>query len=145
MLLLKAPHLVIDRSGKFSEQCILAARKANTALGMIKRNISFKTKDVIVRLYKALVRPRREFCVQAWCPYLRKDIAMIERVKRRGTKLIEGLRYMSYSKHLSHTGLISMEKCRVRGDLIQVFKMLRSKGRKDFNNFLKFSHQITAE
>ena len=72
--------VVVDRSGKSSEQCILAARKANTVHGMIKRNISFKSKNVIVRLYKALVRPRLEFCVQAWCPYLRKDIAMIERV-----------------------------------------------------------------
>ena len=89
---------------------------------MIKRNISFKSKDVIVRLYKAVVRPRLEFCVQVWCPYLRKDIAMIERVQRRATKLIEGLRHMSYSERLSHTGLIYMEKRRVRGDLIRYIK-----------------------
>ena len=76
---------------------------------MIKRNIHFKSKYDIVRLYKALVRPRLEFCVQAWCPYLRKDIAKIERVQRRATKLIEGFRDMSYSERLSHTGLISME------------------------------------
>ena len=64
--------VVIDRTGNSTEQCILAARKVNTVLGMIKSNINFKSKDVIVRLYKALVRPRLEFCVQAWCPYLRK-------------------------------------------------------------------------
>ena len=58
---------------------------------MIKRNISFKSKDVIVRLYKALARPRLELCVPAWYPYLRKDIAMIEREQRRVIKLIEGL------------------------------------------------------
>ena len=56
--------VVIDRSGKFSEQCILAARKANTVIGVIKINISFKSKDVIVRLYTALVSPRLEFCVR---------------------------------------------------------------------------------
>ena len=60
--------VVIDRSGKSSEQGILAARKANTVLGMIKRNISFRSKDVIVRFYKALRRLRLEFFVQAWCP-----------------------------------------------------------------------------
>ena len=38
-----------------------------------------------------------------------------------------------------------MEKRRVRDDLIQVFKMLRSKDRVDFNNFFKFSHQIEQE
>ena len=102
---------------------------------MIKRNISFKSKDVIIRLHKALVRSRFEFCVQAWCLYLRKDIAMIKRVQRTATKLIKGLRDMSYSEHLFHTGLISVEKRRVRGDLIQVFKMLRSKARVHFNIF----------
>ena len=61
-------------------------------------------------------------------------------------RLIEGLRDMSYSERLSHTELISMEKRRVRGDLIQVFKMLRSKGRVDFNNFFfKFSHEMEPE
>ena len=68
---------------------------------------------------------------------------MIERVQRRATKLKEGFRDMSYSKRLSHTGLISMEKHRVRSDLIQVFKMWISKDRIDFNSFFfKFSHQI---
>ena len=43
---------------------------------------------------------------------------MIERIQRRVTKLIEGLSDMSNSERLSHTGLISMEKRRVRGDLI---------------------------
>ena len=109
-----------------------------TVLGMIKGNISFKSKGVIVRLYKVLlVRLRLEFCVQAWCPYLRKDIAITERVQRRATKLTEGLSDMSYSERLSRTGLISMEKRRVRGDLIQEFKILRSKDRVDFNHFFQ--------
>src|SRR6266496_6123561 len=59
---------------------------------------------------------------------------MIERVQRRATKLIEGLKNMSYPES---TGLISMEKRRVRGDLIQVFKMLKGKDRVDFNKFFK--------
>ena len=46
---------------------------------------------------------------------------------------------MSDPEHLSHTGLI------FGGDLIQVFKMLRSKDRVDFNNFFKFSDQIEQE
>ena len=62
---------------------------------------------------------------------------MIERVQRRATKLREGFRDMSYSECLSHTGLISMDKRRVRDDLIQVFKMLISKDRIDFNQFFQ--------
>jgi ribonuclease P/MRP protein subunit RPP40 len=73
--------VIIDSSGKSSEQCILSVQKANAVLGMIKRNINFKSKEIMVRLYKALVRPRLEYCVQAWSPYLRKDIDMLERVQ----------------------------------------------------------------
>ena len=62
---------------------------------------------------------------------------MIERVQRRATKLIKELRNMSYSERPSHAGLIFMEKRRVRGDLIQVFKMLISKDKVDFNNFFQ--------
>ena len=69
----------------------LAVKKANGILGMIKRNIKFKSKNVIIKLYKSLVRPRLEYCIQAWSPYLRKDIERMERVQRRATKLISGL------------------------------------------------------
>ena len=117
--------VIVDKSGKSSEQCIVAVKKANGMLGMIKRNIKFKSKSVIVKLYKSLVRPRLEYCIQAWSPHLRKDIDMIERVQRRATKMIEGFRDLSYEERLERTGLISLEKRRVRGDLIQVLKFMK--------------------
>ena len=74
---------------KVSEQCRIAASKGNQVLGMIRRNITYKENSLIVPLYKAIVRPHLEYCIQAWSPYLRKDI---ENVQRRATKLIPGLR-----------------------------------------------------
>ena len=59
---------------KVSEQCRIAASKGNQVLGMIHRNITYKEKSLIVSLYKAIVRPHLEYCIQAWSPYLRKDI-----------------------------------------------------------------------
>ena len=53
-------------------------------------------------------------CVQAWSPHLRKDIDMIERVQWRATQLIEGYRDFSYADRLNKTGLITMEKRRVK-------------------------------
>ena len=64
--------VIIDKTGKSSEQCVLAVKKANGILGMIKRNIKFKNKTVIVKLYKSLVRPGLEYCVQGWSPYFKK-------------------------------------------------------------------------
>jgi ribonuclease P/MRP protein subunit RPP40 len=131
--------VIMHSNGKTSEQCGQAVKKANAVLGMIKRNITFKSKDNIVRLYKSLVRPRLEYCVQVWNPYLRKDVDKLERVQRRATKLIEGYRHFSYEDRLSKTGLISLEQRRVRGDLIQVFKMINAFDDVDYREFFERS------
>ena len=67
-------EVIITKKGKYSEQCLMAAKKANCVLGIIKRNIKYKNADIIMRLYKSLVRPRLEYCIQAWSPYHKKDI-----------------------------------------------------------------------
>ena len=77
---------------KISEQCRIAASKSNQIIGMIRGNITYKEKSLIVPLYKAIVRPHLEYCIQAWSPYLRKDIDLLEKIRRRATKLIPGLK-----------------------------------------------------
>ena len=54
---------------------------------VFKRNIKCKDAAIIMRLYKSLVRPRLEYCIQAWSPYHKKDIEVLERVEKRATKL----------------------------------------------------------
>ena len=66
---------------KVSEQCRIAASKGNQILGMIRRNISYKEKSLIVSLYKSIVRPHLEYYIQAWSPYLRKDIDILKKFK----------------------------------------------------------------
>ena len=68
--------VTMDANMKVSEQCRIAASKANQVLGMIRRNITYKDKCLIVPLYKAILRPHLEYCIQAWSPYIRKDIDM---------------------------------------------------------------------
>ena len=46
---------------------------------MIRRNITYKDNSLIVPLYKAIVIPHLEYCIQAWSPYLRKYIDMLEK------------------------------------------------------------------
>lgn len=129
--------VIMDCSGKSTEQCIMAVKKANVVLGMIKRNIHFKSKEVIVRLYKALVRPRLEYCIQVWCPYLKKDIDILEGVQRRATKMIEGYQELCYEDRLNYTGLIKLEKRRARGDLIQVFKIIKGIDKVDYRDYFE--------
>ncbi len=82
---------------KVSEQCRIAASKGKHVLGMIRRSITYKEKSLIVPLYKAIVRPQLEYCIH---PYLRKHIDMLDKIQRRATKLIPGLRYITHQ--ISH-------------------------------------------
>ena len=75
-----------------SEQCGLAAAKGNQILELIRRNITYMDKTLIIPLYKAIVRPHLEYCIQTWRPYQKKDIDKLERIQRRATELIPELK-----------------------------------------------------
>ena len=97
---------------------------ANRILGMIYHTVENRTKYIIIPLYRTLVRPHLEYCVQAWRPYLIKDIAKLERVQKRAVNMIRGLRAASYEGKLKELNLFSLEKRRVRGDLISAFRIM---------------------
>ena len=59
---------------------------------MIRRNITYKEKSLIIPLYKPIVRPHLEYCIHARHPYFRKDVDMLDKIQWRATKLIPGLR-----------------------------------------------------
>ena len=101
---------------KVSEQCGIAASKGNQILGLIRRTIMYKEKQLIVLLYKAIVRPHLEYCIQAWRPYRKKE--RLERIKRRATKIIPELRDISYESRLLQCGLTKLKTRRLRGDQI---------------------------
>ena len=69
--------VAMNANTKVSEQCRIAASKGNQVLGMIRRNITYTDKSLIVPLYKTIVRPHLEYCIQAWSPYIRRDIYML--------------------------------------------------------------------
>ena len=84
-------------------------------LAFIARGFEYRDRDVLLQLYRALVRPHLGYCVQFWCPYLRKDVLAIEGVQRRFTRLIPGMAGLSYEEGLNQLGLYSLEFRRVRG------------------------------
>ena len=115
--------VTISADMKVSEQCGIAASKDNQILGLIRRNITYKGKKLIIPLYKAIVRPHLEYCIQAWRPYRKKDIDTLERIQRRATKMIQELRNLSYEERLKECGLTTLETRRLRGDQIEVFRL----------------------
>ena len=76
-------------------------------------------------LYKALVRPHLEYCIQAWRPHLVKDIELLEKVQKKsnknGNRMYRGL---DYRERLKRVNLTTLEIRRKRADLLEVFKII---------------------
>ena len=129
---------------KVSEQCRIAASKGNQILGLIRRTIMYKEKQLIVLLNKAIVRPHLEYCIQAWRPYRKKDIDKLEGIQRRPTKIIPELRAFSYESRLFQCGLTTLENRRLRGGQIE-FKIVNGYEDVDRNMFFKLKGGSISE
>lgn len=100
-----------------------AASTANKILGMLKNTFVNRDMHIWKKLYTCYVRPHLEFAIPAWAPYTQKDINCLEKVQRRATKLIHECRGKPYDQRCSRIGIPKLTERRVRGDLIQIFKI----------------------
>src|SRR5664279_68235 len=117
--------VIIQNDMKCNKQCVKAVKTANRILGMIKRTFCYLNREIVLQLYKSLVRPHLEYCIQAWRPHLQKDIDLMEKVQRRATKMIPIIRDKAYEVRLKRLNLTTLETRRLRGDLIEVFKIFK--------------------
>ena len=135
--------VLISKDLKFSQQCIEAERKAQKLLGYIKRRFSYRNKEIVLPLYNSIVRPHLEYAVQFWAPSLRKDIDRLEAVQARATKLIPSVRNLGYQRRLDRLNLFSLETQRLRGQLIETFKIMKGFTSIDYHNLFSINNNQT--
>ena len=81
-----------------------------------------------------------DYCVGCWSPHPIKYIVELGKGQKRATKMIKGLQHLPYEGTLQQLGLFSLEKCRVRGDMIEVYKIMHGVENVDTKTFFFLSH-----
>ena len=112
-----------SRVFKTSKHCSNFIKEGNKLVGFIGRNFEYKWVKVILTLFNSFVCRHLEYCIQFWSPYFRKYIDKVERIQRKVTKIILRLRSKPFEELLKELNLFSSSKHRLRGDLIEVFKL----------------------
>jgi hypothetical protein len=115
--------VVVDNQLNFEDHMNEKINKANSIMGLIRRTFTYIDEPTFLMLYKALVRPHLEYANSVWNPSKKKHITSLENVQRRATKLIPGLKDMTYEKRLRKLKLPTLDYRRTRGDMIEAFKL----------------------
>ena len=92
---------------------------------MLKRTFVHWNAILLVKLLTIYVRTHLEYFSSVWNTYRKRDLKKLEQVRRRATKLVPELKNLNHESRLASLGLITLEVRRERGDLIQIFKILK--------------------
>ena len=115
--------VIIDNKLTFDDHIQSKINTANRIMGLIRRSFTFLDSDSFKKLFKAMVRPHIEFSNTVWHPRTKKLKDQIENIQRRGSKCINNLAHLSYEERLKHLNLPCLCYRKIRGDLIEAYKM----------------------
>ena len=130
-----------DLKSSHQVKAAAAAAKGNRMVGLI-RNFSHLDIEMCRTLYCTLVRPHVEYAIQSWSPYMRKDTEELEKVHRRMTRLVPELN-LNYEEMCKMLGIYSLEKRRLRGDLLETYKIVYGLENVDQGIFFRMRDGIT--
>ena len=120
--------ITISNSWKWDQHILNSVVKANGNKAWVIRSVISRSPDVLVPLYKSMIRSHLEYCVQVWSPLPKFGnwglILELENVQRSFTRLIDGIGLLPYNARLEKLNLTTLLERRVRGDLIETFKIL---------------------
>jgi len=131
--------VIITDNLKPSSQCVKAAAKARSVLGVVRRHFKRLDPQDFLIIYKSYIRPHFEYCIQAWSPYQQNDICCPESVQRAATRLVRGFRNVPRENRLRILGLKTLAVRRKRGDLIKCYEILSGKEKLDPKQFFQRS------
>jgi ribonuclease P/MRP protein subunit RPP40 len=114
----------IDNNLDFKKHIDIITKKAHSTMGIIKRNFLYLDKNNFVPLYTTIVRPQLEYAQCIWSPYKRGDVRRIEAVQRYATRQVRGIRQLTYEERLRFLDLPTLVFRRMRGDMIETYKIL---------------------
>ena len=120
--------VLITSDWNFNKHINSIVNKANSTSAWILRNVISRSSNVLLKIYQSIIRPHLEYCVQLWSPLPAHGnwglILSIENVQRQITRAIEGVGLLSYKKRLEKLGLTTLLERRLRGDLIETFRIV---------------------
>ena len=138
--------MLCDPSLKFSRHVGLIASRANRILGVIKRSFDYMDQEMFCILYKTLICPHLEYMYanSIWSPLLQKDKELLEKVQRLATKIIPEIKDLPYQDRLEALKIPTLSYRRLRGDLIQMYKIMHGVNDVQKEAFFEMSNEETG-
>ena len=118
--------VTINSKLKFDEHIQNQVNKANKMMGLVRRSFKFLDIRSFRLLFKSIVIPHLQYASSVWSPSKIKDIDSIENVQRRATKMLPKLKDKSYEERLKLIKLPTLKFRRLRGDMIETYKILNN-------------------
>lgn len=135
----------ISSSLKTSIQCNAVYKKTSQVLALLKRTFGRFTRETFPIIINTYIRPNMEYAVQAWSPWLQKDVTLLQRIYHRATKLVIGFQNMTYDERIAHLDLFDFYYRRIRGDLILTYKILNTPNHPLQSLFQRGPNRVTRQ